>query len=168
MVVNTCGFVASAKKDSIDTLLSAADLKQGDTRAVIAVGCLAERYGVELASSLPEADAILGFDDYPDIAAKVQRVLAGEVPPAPQPQDRRLLLPLAPAGRAERVVSVPGHGDSEPAGAPASGPRQMRRRLEQSPVAPLKIASGCDRRCTFCAIPTFSWRVLVALTRRHH
>jgi ribosomal protein S12 methylthiotransferase RimO len=155
VVVNTCGFVASAKKDSIDTLLSAADLKQGDTRAVIAVGCLAERYGEELASSLPEADAILGFDDYPDIAAKVQRVLAGDIPPAPQPQDRRLLLPLAPAGRAERVVSVPGHGDSEPAGVPACGPRQMRRRLEQSPVARLEIASGCDRRCTFCAIPTF-------------
>jgi len=159
VLVNTCGFVESAKKDSIDTLLAAADLKDGATRAVIAVGCLAERYGTDLAKSLPEADAILGFDDYPDIAAKVQRVLDGDVPPAPQPQDRRLLLPMAPTSRREQALPVPGHGqgrgDGEVGQAPASGPRQLRRRLNQSPVAPLKIASGCDRRCTFCAIPRF-------------
>ena len=58
VLVNTCAFVASAKKDSIDTLLAAAD---GD-RKVVAVGCLAERYGAELAESLPEASAVLGFD----------------------------------------------------------------------------------------------------------
>src|SRR5688572_27471647 len=64
VVVNTCGFVDAAKKDSIDTLLSAADLKDRDgdskVKAVVAVGCLAERYGAELADSLPEADAVLG------------------------------------------------------------------------------------------------------------
>ena len=155
VVVNTCGFVESAKKDSIDTLLAAADLKEGTTQAVIAVGCLAERYGAELEKSLPEADAILGFDDYPDIASKVQRVLAGEVLPAPHPQDRRLLLPLAPVDRSSRQITIPGHADSDSGAAPASGPRQMRRRLDHSPLAPLKIASGCDRRCTFCAIPRF-------------
>src|SRR6476659_3165869 len=64
-VVNTCGFVEQAKKDSIDTLLEASALKQtGRTRAVVAVGCLAERYGEQLASELPEADAVLGFDSY--------------------------------------------------------------------------------------------------------
>src|SRR3954468_23830921 len=66
-VVNTCGFVEQAKKDSIDTLLEAAELREDGaarTRAVVAVGCLAERYGEQLASSLPEADAILGFDSY--------------------------------------------------------------------------------------------------------
>ena len=68
-VVNTCGFVEAAKKDSIDTLLAAADLKDGGrTQAVVAVGCLAERYGEELAEALPEADAVLGFDDYADIS----------------------------------------------------------------------------------------------------
>src|SRR3954447_586970 len=68
VLVNTCGFVEAAKKDSIDTLLAAADLKaQGRPQAVVAVGCLAERYGSELAESLPEADAVLGFDDYADI-----------------------------------------------------------------------------------------------------
>lgn len=82
VVVNTCGFVEAAKKDSVDTLLSASDLKSDDasgvTRAVVAVGCLAERYGKDLADSLPEADAVLGFDDYPDIAARLRSVLAGE------------------------------------------------------------------------------------------
>src|SRR6187431_732799 len=59
VVVNTCGFVESAKKDSVDTLLAAADLKEtGRTQAVVAVGCMAERYGKELAESLPEADAV--------------------------------------------------------------------------------------------------------------
>src|SRR5689334_23871350 len=68
VVVNTCGFVEAAKKDSVDTLLAAADLKDDGsvTRSVVAVGCLAERYGDELATSLPEADAVLGFDAYPD------------------------------------------------------------------------------------------------------
>jgi ribosomal protein S12 methylthiotransferase len=161
VVVNTCGFVESAKKDSIDTLLAAADLK-GDHRpqAVIAVGCLAERYGDQLAASLPEADAVLGFDSYPEIAAAVQAVLAGDRPAPPTPQDRRLLLPLAPADRAASPVYPPGHGDApdttEPVGpAPASGPRVVRRRLEGGPMAPLKLASGCDRRCSFCAIPRF-------------
>src|SRR3990170_2033989 len=80
VVVNTCGFVEAAKKDSVDTLLEAADLKgDGGTRAVVAVGCLAERYGKDLAESLPEADAVLGFDDYPDIAGRLRAIVAGEV-----------------------------------------------------------------------------------------
>ena len=62
-VVNTCGFVEQAKKDSIDALLETADLKDaGRTQKVVAVGCLAERYGEQLAAELPEADAGLGFD----------------------------------------------------------------------------------------------------------
>src|ERR1051325_309610 len=65
-VVNTCGFVEAAKKDSVDALLEASELKSapgegaGRTRAVVAVGCMAERYGKELADALPEADAVLG------------------------------------------------------------------------------------------------------------
>ncbi len=157
VVVNTCGFVEAAKKDSIDTLLSAADLKDGgDTRSVVAVGCLAERYGAELATSLPEADAVLGFDDYPDIADRLRGILAGERHPAHVPQDRRLLLPISPVERGDSAVVVPGHGlDEIGTGAPASGPRTVRRRLDAGPMAPLKLASGCDRRCTFCAIPSF-------------
>ena len=157
VVVNTCGFVETAKKDSVDTLLAAADLKdEGTTRSVVAVGCLAERYGAELATSLPEADAVLGFDDYPDIADRLRAILAGEKHAAHTPADRRLLLPISPVERGGTDVVVPGHGlDTIGAGAPATGPRAVRRRLDGGPMAPLKLASGCDRRCSFCAIPSF-------------
>ncbi|MFM8329216.1 MAG: hypothetical protein ACKN80_03115, partial [Actinomycetales bacterium] len=78
-LVNTCGFIESAKKDSIDALLEAHSQKSdGTLRAVVAVGCMAERYGKELAQTLPEADAILGFDDYEDISRRLQGILAGE------------------------------------------------------------------------------------------
>ncbi len=157
VVVNTCGFVEQAKKDSIDTLLAAADLKNdGITKAVVAVGCMAERYGVQLADELPEADAVLGFDDYEDIADKLRGILAGQTPEAHIPRDRRKLLPLSPSARpaAAASVAVPGH--AVPDGlAPASGPRTWRRRMGSGPSSPLKIASGCDRRCSFCAIPMF-------------
>ncbi len=161
VVVNTCGFVEAAKKDSVDALLGAAELKEsGSARAVVAVGCMAERYGKELADSLPEADAVLGFDDYPDIAARLQGILDGETHVSHVPHDRRSLLPISPVERASAVApSLPGHAQSAPdlpSGlAPASGPRPVRRRLGSGPMAPLKLASGCDRRCSFCAIPSF-------------
>ena len=139
-LVNTCGFIESAKKDSVDALLEANSLKgHGITRAVVAVGCMAERYGNELAEALPEADAILGFDDYKDISARLQSIVAGEKHTAHVPRDRRVLLPIAPAERADaREVE-----------------EFSRKRLGNTPWAPLKIASGCDRRCSFCAIPYF-------------
>jgi ribosomal protein S12 methylthiotransferase len=160
VMVNTCGFVASAKKDSIDTVLEAADLKiDGRTQAVVAVGCLAERYGDQLADALPEADAVLGFDDYSDISGRLRSILAGESHVSHVPRDRRALLPITPVERQAAVdVAVPGHGAPEdlPEGvAPASGPRTLRRRLGKGPVASVKLASGCDRRCSFCAIPSF-------------
>lgn len=149
IVVNTCGFIEQAKKDSIDTLLEANSLREdGVTKSVVAVGCLAERYGSELAAELPEADAVLGFDSYPEMADRLKAILAGAHPEAHTPQDRRKLLPVAPALRPAVEVDIPGH-------APASGPNIHRRRLNNSPSAPLKIASGCDRRCAFCAIPSF-------------
>jgi ribosomal protein S12 methylthiotransferase len=159
VMVNTCGFIDAAKKDSIDTLLAASDLKKaGRAKAVVAVGCLAERYGHELAHALPEADGVLGFDDYADIADRLRMILAGQRHQAHVPRDRRSLLPLAPAARpvVANATIIPGHGllDLDTVG-PASGPRVFRRRLEGGPSAPLKIASGCDRRCTFCAIPAF-------------
>jgi len=160
VVVNTCGFVEQAKKDSVDALLGAADLKEtGRARAVVAVGCMAERYGAELAASLPEADAVLSFDDYPDIADRLRRIVAGETHAAHTPQDRRTLLPITPVDRAAATAAIPGHGFAAPdlpsSLAPASGPRPVRRRLGSGPMAPLKLASGCDRRCSFCAIPSF-------------
>jgi ribosomal protein S12 methylthiotransferase len=139
-LVNTCGFIESAKKDSVDALLEANSLKgHGVTRAVVAVGCMAERYGNELAEALPEADAILGFDDYKDISARLQSIIAGESHQAHVPRDRRALLPIAPVDRADARESE----------------EFSRKRLGSAPWAPLKIASGCDRRCSFCAIPYF-------------
>jgi len=149
VLVNTCAFVASAKKDSIDTLLAAAD---GD-RKVVAVGCLAERYGAELADSLPEAAAVLGFDSYGEIGARLDDVLAGRPLVPHRPRDRRTLLPITPVERQGHAVSVPGHASA--AEVPGWTPPVLRRRLGDSPIAPLKLASGCDRRCTFCAIPSF-------------
>jgi len=191
VLVNTCGFIQAAKQESIDELLDAAD----SGVHVAAAGCLAERYGSGLAEALPEAQ-ILSFDDYADIAARLDAIAAGERWTAHQPRDRRTLLPLAPSARpGSGPAHVPGHGvvgaavpaapggaamtaaalapasaarpagvpdggsaavpDLPPGVAPASGPRVLRRRLGGGVVAPLKIASGCDRRCTFCAIPAF-------------
>jgi ribosomal protein S12 methylthiotransferase len=145
LIVNTCGFIDSAKKDSIDTVLAAADTG----KKVVAVGCLAQRYGAELAESLPEADAVLGFDSYADIGERLDDVLAGRPIISHQPGDRRTLLPISPVSRpaVAHEVAVPGH-----AWLPG---QQVRRRLDDSPVAYVKLASGCDRRCTFCAIPSF-------------
>ena len=199
VLVNTCGFIQAAKEESIDQLLgaSAAGAK------VVAAGCLAERYGAGLAEALPEAQ-ILSFDDYGDIAARLDAVVDGQRWPAHAPRDRRRLLPISPAGRPSAGAHLPGHAtsaatasdpaatgpaaaepdtpgpgtpapgtpgpgipgpgipgllpgipDLPPGVAPASGPRIMRRRLDGGVVAPLKIASGCDRRCSFCAIPAF-------------
>jgi ribosomal protein S12 methylthiotransferase len=155
VLVNTCGFIQAAKQESVDELLSAGS---GGAK-VVAAGCLAERYGSELAEALPEAQ-VLGFDDYGDIGARLDAVLAGQRWPAHAPGDRRRLLPISPADRqAAAGGQLPGHGtvapDLPPGVAPASGPRVMRRRLDGGVVAPLKIASGCDRRCSFCAIPAF-------------
>ena len=78
-VINTCGFIESAKQDSINTLLEAHALKgNGVTKAVVAVGCMAERYGEELANALPEADGILSFDDYQDISARLGDIVSGD------------------------------------------------------------------------------------------
>ncbi|GAA4581974.1 30S ribosomal protein S12 methylthiotransferase RimO [Planotetraspora phitsanulokensis] len=154
IVVNTCGFIDSAKKDSIDTLLAAAD----SGAKVVAAGCMAERYGEQLAGALPEA-AVISFDDYTDIGARLDDVLEGRALTPHSPRDRRTLLPISPVDRSAVHAHIPGHGapsDTLPEGlAPASGPRTLRKRLTGGPVAALKLASGCDRRCTFCAIPAF-------------
>jgi ribosomal protein S12 methylthiotransferase len=170
VLVNTCGFIEAAKQESIDELLAAAD----SGARVAAVGCLAERYGTDLAEELPEAQ-VLSFDDYTDIAARLDDVLAGRKREAHVARDRRTLLPVSPASRqqaraahAQAVQAQAGHApvalvsesgvdlsDLPPGVAPASGPPVVRRRLTGGVTAPLKIASGCDRRCSFCAIPSF-------------
>ena len=92
VMVNTCGFIQAAKQESIDELLGAAE----SGAKVAAVGCLAERYGHELADALPEAE-ILSFDDYGNIASRLDDILAG------QAQDR-----ARPAGPAHAAADQPG------------------------------------------------------------
>jgi ribosomal protein S12 methylthiotransferase len=180
VLVNTCGFIQAAKQESIAELLSAAE----SGAKVAAVGCLAERYGTELADELPEAQ-VLSFDDYGDIGARLDDILAGRRRPAHTARDRRTLLPITPAQRqpapAQRQPAPaqrqPAPAQRQPApastaptptspispstmvepSAPWTGPGGgvFRRRLTSGVVAPLKIASGCDRRCSFCAIPSF-------------
>ncbi|WP_228394955.1 30S ribosomal protein S12 methylthiotransferase RimO [Modestobacter roseus] len=143
VLVNTCGFIESAKKDSLDAILEATD----SGAEVIAVGCMAERYGNELAGALPEA-TVLGFDDYAAIGDRLDDVLSGRPLVPHSPRDRRTLLPISPVARTAATTgsdapAIPGHD------------WLRRRRLASGPSAALKIASGCDRRCAFCAIPTF-------------
>ena len=154
-VVNTCGFIDAAKQDSIETLLEAAE----NGGKVVAAGCMAERYGSELADSLPEAH-VIGFDDYANITDRLDDVVSGRPLIPHDPRDRRTLLPISPADRDASQVHVPGHATfAEAEGAEGTDlPYRAtvpRRRLTGGPVANLKIASGCDRRCTFCAIPAF-------------
>ena len=143
VLVNTCGFIESAKKDSVDAILAATD----SGARVVAVGCMAERYGSELAGALPEA-TVLGFDDYAAIGDRLDDVLTGRPLVPHDPRDRRTLLPISPVDRSAVVTAldapaIPGHGWLQ------------RRRLASGPSAALKLASGCDRRCAFCAIPAF-------------
>ena len=166
VLVNTCGFVEKAKAESIETLLAAAQTGA----KVVAAGCMAQRYGRELATELPEAHAVLGFDDYPRISAVLGDVLAGKRHESHEPHDRRTLLPIAPVQRRTAAVATPGHAAPSPPSrdrsartdpatvderTPAHLVPVLRRRLERGPVASLKLASGCDRRCAFCAIPSF-------------
>jgi ribosomal protein S12 methylthiotransferase len=123
IVVNTCGFIESAKEESIEAVLEAGRMKkQGKCRALIVAGCLAQRYRDELAKELPEADAIIGTAEIPKVAEICDRVL----------------------GKHEHIVT-----SSAPAmvfGLPrvSTTPRHYRY---------LKIAEGCSNRCSYCAIP---------------
>ena len=180
VLVNTCTFIAPAKQESVDTVLAACDLKESGTQAVVVVGCMAQRYPHELAESIPEADAVVGFGGYATLPQTVDRILAGEAvdrvsgvdtePSTATPtagaegaRSVRRSLPLlvmptseeeAPPERApvERVTT----DDADLARMPASGPRFPVRTYDaERPWAYLKIAGGCDRMCTFCAIPSF-------------
>jgi hypothetical protein len=193
-VVNTCGFVEQAKQDSVDTLLEAARLKDGGldgrsrTQAVVAVGCLAERYGAELAGSLPEADAVLGFDSYADMSGHLSAILAGERPASHVPRDRRSLLPLSPVARqaARAGTAVPGTGVA-PSGlapapgarptaevdrpslssvAPASGPPVVRARLGSAPWASLEDRLGLRPPVHVLRHPGLPWLVRLAAPHR--
>jgi ribosomal protein S12 methylthiotransferase len=179
VLVNTCTFIAPAKQESIDTVLAACDLKQAGARAVLVVGCMAERYPEELAEAIPEADAVVGFDAYPRLPAMVGDLLDGRTVPRVVARDRDDA-PATTRTRALPLLVMPTsddeafperarpEADGQPLRVttpqddldrmPASGPRFPVRTHDGRPWAYLKIASGCDRVCTFCAIPSFRGR----------
>ncbi len=180
VLVNTCTFIAPAKQESIDTVLAACDLKDDHARAVLVVGCMAERYPDELAAEIPEADAIVGFDGYARLPQLVGDILAGRpyervikkdavatatTSAATNPALRRdlplLVMPTTPEEAPPEAAPLPERPltlQDELDRMPASGPRFPVRRFDGGPWAYLKIASGCDRICTFCAIPSFRGR----------
>ncbi|MBQ1546638.1 MAG: 30S ribosomal protein S12 methylthiotransferase RimO [Clostridia bacterium] len=122
-IINTCGFIDSAKQESIDEILELAKLKnEGKIKALIATGCMAERYREEMMKELPELDAVVGIGGNGNIAKVVERVL--EKDKVEEFPDKRRL-PLE-GGRIQSTEYY---------------------------TAYIKIAEGCDNRCTYCAIP---------------
>ena len=122
-IVNTCGFIESAKKESIEEILELAQLKkEGQIKKLVVTGCLAERYRQEIHKELPEVDAVLGIGANGEIAEHLHRMMEGGF-----------------------VESFPEKGKM-----PLCGERELST---PSWSAYLKIAEGCDNRCTYCAIP---------------
>ncbi|MCU1353498.1 MAG: rimO [Acidimicrobiales bacterium] len=138
VVVNTCAFIDEARQESIDTILALADAKADGARLVV-TGCMAERYGAELADALPEADLVAGFgvavDEHEhDLGHGHQSAGTATV---------------GAAGVAVRIGPRPG-----PA-VPSFDLLNLPRPRSARPWAYVKVAEGCDRACGFCAIPSF-------------
>ena len=122
-IVNTCGFIESAKKESIEEILELAQLKkEGRIKKLVVTGCLAERYREEIHKELPELDAVLGIGANAEIAGHLKRMMEGGFVEAFPEKEK---MPLCGG----RVLTTPSY------------------------FAYLKIAEGCDNRCTYCAIP---------------
>ena len=137
VIVNTCGFIDEAKQESIDTILEVAGAKQrGTVRRLVVAGCMVNRYGNELAESIPEIDAFVGLDD---LARVADLAAGGEVASEPG------------AG----LVQL-GGGAAPPAPSHLVFDHTAPRLLTTRGYAYLKVAEGCNNPCTFCAIP--QWR----------
>jgi ribosomal protein S12 methylthiotransferase len=146
IVVNTCGFIDSAKKESIDTILEMAELKaQGNCKKLVVAGCLAERYRSEIQKEIPEVDFIFGPDELGRVLEAVQLDASAVAPE----------VSIDALYSSKEVPTIP------------------RILTTPSYMAYLKISEGCDHVCTFCAIPSFRGRFrsrsitdLVAESRR--
>ena len=124
VVVNTCGFIDSAKLEAIETILSVAELKAaGRVGNILVTGCLSQRYQEELLKELPEVDGIMGTGSYGDIVSAVEKVAAGQ-------EYSRFADINGPVEELPRVISTPMH------------------------YAYLRIAEGCSNRCAYCVIPS--------------
>src|SRR5215831_10704150 len=130
IVVNTCGFIDTAKKESIDTILEMADLKaQGNCKKLVVAGCLAERYRSEIQKEIPEIDFIFGPDELGRILEAVQLDSSAIPNVSIDALYSSREIPTIP-----RILTTPAH------------------------MAYLKVSEGCDHVCTFCAIPSFRGR----------
>ena len=123
IIVNTCGFIESAKQESIDAILEMAEYKKERCKILIASGCLAERYNKEVIEQMPEVDAIVGTGDYHKIAQVIEDCQKGDTPVLYGNKN------FTPPEGLPRILSTPFH------------------------TAYIKIADGCDNNCTYCAIP---------------
>lgn len=124
VVINTCGFIDSAKEEAIDHILAMGELKKrGKIKKILVAGCLSQRYQDEILSSMPEVDGLLGTGSYGEIVSAVDEVLADGTP-------RRFGNIHAPVEELDRVITTPPY------------------------TAYLRIAEGCDNRCAFCVIPS--------------
>lgn len=129
IVINTCGFIESAKQESIDNILDAAELKKwGKCKYVIATGCLVERYREEVFAEMPELDALVGVGSLDKIADACAAVMRGEKYSSFEDKESSRL-------GGDRIITTEPH------------------------TAYLKIAEGCDNRCTYCAIPLIRGRL---------
>lgn len=129
IIVNTCGFIDSAKQESIEAILEMAQYKEeGRCKLIIATGCLAERYSTDMLKEMPEVDAVLGTGDFDSICAVIKRAFDGERFVISGNNDR------TPDERLPRLLSTPFYS------------------------AYLKISDGCDNNCTYCAIPKIRGR----------
>ena len=124
IIVNTCCFINDAKEESINTILEMAELKkEARLKSLIVTGCLAQRYKEEIVKEIPEVDAILGTNSYEDIVNAVHQSLEGKH------YENFKTLEGLPTLHTKRSVTTGGH------------------------FAYLKIAEGCNKRCTYCIIP---------------
>jgi ribosomal protein S12 methylthiotransferase len=128
IIVNTCGFIESAKQEAIDNILDVAWLKQNrKLKGIICCGCLAERYREQIFEELPEVDAVVGTGSIHNIVKAVEAVTKGEKYLSCEPNEELVL-------GGERVVTTPEY------------------------TAYIKVAEGCDNRCSYCAIPNIRGR----------
>ena len=125
VMVNTCAFVEEARRESIDTILELAELKRSDAKLVV-LGCMAQRYETELVGSLPEADAVVGLDRYPELIGQLDELTMW------QP------IRIRSANTSKMDIL-----------------HDVERPTPATPFAYVKVAEGCDKLCTFCAIPLF-------------
>lgn len=124
IIINTCCFINDAKEESIETILQMSEYRRdGNCKALIVTGCLAQRYQEEIRKEIPEVDAVLGTSSYNEIAATVKKVIEGKKIEIYTPLDKLIV------EEQNRMVTTGGH------------------------FAYLKIAEGCDKRCTYCIIP---------------